>query len=105
MQPANSPETDEKPITRPLAKHSRVGTTWVSLAAFVLLLLLLAIFIIQNSANVDIKYFGAKGHLSFGVAMLLAVIAGSLLTLLIGSARIVQLRVATKRMSRQNSEK
>ena len=77
-------------------EHSKVGTAWTSLAVFVVLLLLLAIFILQNSNKVGISYLGFHGSLSFGVGMLLAAIAGSVLTLLIGSVRILQLKARRK---------
>lgn len=82
----------------PRAKQStRVATTWVALAVFVVVLLLLLIFIIQNSASVKIHYFGASGTIGFGVAILLSAVAGAILTLMIGTARIVQLKVMNKR--------
>jgi uncharacterized integral membrane protein len=87
----------ESKSTNETDHRSRVGMTWVALAAFTLILLLLAIFILQNSGQVEIKYFGAKGHLSFGVGMLLSALAGVILTLLIGSIRILQLRLDNKR--------
>jgi uncharacterized integral membrane protein len=74
------------------SSRSRVGTVWISIAVFVLILLLLIIFILQNSMPVRIHYFGATGTMSFGVAMLLAAIVGATLTLLVGTARIVQLK-------------
>jgi uncharacterized integral membrane protein len=77
-------------------KRSKIGTVWLALIAFVVVLLLLLIFILQNSENVKIKYFGASGRVGFGVAMLLSAVAGSILTLLIGSARIIQLKMAGK---------
>jgi uncharacterized integral membrane protein len=79
------------------AHHSKIGSLWVTLAFFVVILLLLLIFIIQNSASVKIKYLGASGHIGFGVAILLAAVLGSALTLLIGTARIVQLKVHNRR--------
>lgn len=88
-----------------MAEHSRIGTTWVALGAFLVVLILLAVFILQNSNQVRITYFGASGTMSFGVAMLLSAIAGSLLTLLIGSARILQLKMKGRRVrSEQMSE-
>lgn len=80
------------------ADRSRIGTTWVALGAFLVVLILLAVFILQNSNQVRIAYFGASGTMSFGVAMLLSAIAGALLTLLIGSARILQLKMKGRRM-------
>jgi uncharacterized integral membrane protein len=78
-------------------EHSKVGTVWMFLVIFVLLLLLLAIFILQNSTRVKISYFGFHGDLSFGVGMLLAALAGAVLTLLIGSIRILQLKSFKKK--------
>lgn len=69
----------------------------MSLGAFMLILLLLAIFILQNSTSVQIKYLGFHGNLPFGVGMLLAVVAGSILALLIGSVRILQLKSRARR--------
>lgn len=79
-------------------EHSRIGATWVALGAFLVVLILLAVFILQNSNQVRITYFGASGTMSFGVAMLLSAVAGALLTLLIGSARILQLKMKGRRM-------
>jgi uncharacterized integral membrane protein len=82
--------------------HSRIGNAWLALIAFVLILLMLAIFILQNSQKVEIKYFGAKGSLAFGLGLLFAAIAGSLLTILVGSVRILQLRFANHQKSGHN---
>ncbi len=82
--------------------HSRVGATWIGLTVFTLILLLLLIFIIQNSASVKIHYFGASGAIGFGVAMLLAAVAGSIMTLLIGSIRIIQLKLSSKHRKEGN---
>lgn len=80
------------------AAGSKVGTTWVGLAIFVIILLLLLVFILQNSIPVKIHYFGATGTVGFGVGLLLAAVVGSLLTLLVGSARILQLRAFRKKL-------
>jgi uncharacterized integral membrane protein len=85
----------DKPVNKEDSR-SKIGTVWIALAAFVIILLLLLIFILQNSERVKIKYFGASGHIGFGVAMLLSAVAGAILTLLVGSARIIQLKLAGK---------
>jgi uncharacterized integral membrane protein len=83
-------------------EHSRVGTAWVGLFVFTLIMLLLLIFIVQNSTSVRIHYFGASGTIGFGVALLLAAVAGSIMTLLIGSIRIVQLKLSSKHHKENN---
>ena len=77
--------------------RSRMGGAWVVLlvAAFVLLLLL--IFILQNGQRAEVSFLGAHGQLPMGVALLLAAIFGVLLVALPGTARIVQLRMLSRR--------
>ena len=70
---------------------------WVALTAGAIVLLLLLIFILENSQTVDIAYFGAHGHLPLGVALLLAAIAGILLVVIPVAGRIFQLRRVARR--------
>ena len=64
---------------------------------FAVILLLLLIFILQNSAQVSVSYLGMHGHLPLGVALLLAAVCGVLLVVLAGTARIGQLRATARR--------
>ena len=57
-----------------------------------MVLILLLVFIIENTQSVKIAYFGAGFHLPLGVALLLAAIGGALLVGIVGTARIWQLR-------------
>jgi uncharacterized integral membrane protein len=78
-------------------RRTRAGGLWVAVAAAALVLLFLLIFILQNSQQVQVSFFGADGHLVLGVAMLLSAVAGALLVVLVGTARIVQLRLVARR--------
>jgi uncharacterized integral membrane protein len=49
---------------------------------------------------VDVSYLGAHGHVPLRVALLLAAVAGILLTALAGSARIMQLRATARKHRR-----
>ena len=93
----NQTDTEERFSESKDKEHSKSGTVWVSLIVFVVLLIFLAIFLLQNSTKVKISYFGFHGNISFAVAMLLATIAGSVLTFLIGSIRILQLKSRRKK--------
>jgi uncharacterized integral membrane protein len=66
-------------------------------------LILLLVFILENTESVKISYFGAGGHLPLGVALLLAAIGGALVTGIVGAARIMQLRRHVRRRSRPQS--
>lgn len=95
------PVKQPAPVPQPI-KHGRLATAWMTLAVSVIVLLFLMIFILQNNLQVRIHYLGLQATLSFGVAILLAAIAGSILTLLIGTARIVQLKHSEKHQSLHN---
>jgi uncharacterized integral membrane protein len=85
------------PEPGPTIKRTRTGGVWVALAFFAVILLLLLIFILQNSAKVSVSYMGAHGHLPLGVALLLAAVCGILLVVFAGTARILQLRTSARR--------
>jgi uncharacterized integral membrane protein len=78
-------------------RRTRFSGLWVGATVAALVLLVLLVFIIQNSQTVNISFFGAHGHLSLGVALLLAAIAGVLLVAVPGYGRILQLRRALRR--------
>jgi uncharacterized integral membrane protein len=73
-----------------------MGGLWVAAVVFAVVLLLLLIFVLQNSQSADVSFLGAHGQLPMGVALLLAAIFGVLLVALPGTARILQLRVLSR---------
>jgi lipopolysaccharide assembly protein A len=73
------------------------------LIAGVVVLIVLMIFIIQNTHAVNISFLGADLHLSLAVALLLAAIAGALAMAAAGTARITQLRRIMRR-NRRNQQ-
>jgi uncharacterized integral membrane protein len=95
-QPAAPPPPHHK------VRRTRVGGVWVALALFALVLLVLLIFILENSNTIVISFFGAKGHLPLGVALLLAAVLGVLLVAVPGTARIIQLRRTARRHRKQD---
>lgn len=82
--------------TRPRIRRTRSGAIWVGVIIAAVVLVLLLVFILQNSRSVKISYLGMHGHLSLAVAMLLSAIAGILLVAIPGTARIIQLRHGTR---------
>jgi uncharacterized integral membrane protein len=84
-QTAAPPQRGEIPHTRTARVHN-------GLIAGAVVLILLLVFIIENTESVKIAYFGIGFHLPLGVALLLAAIGGALLVGIVGTARIVQLR-------------
>ena len=97
-QPAAPPAAAPQPLPpQHRIKRTRTGGIWVAVGFFAVILLLLLIFILQNSAQVSVSYLGMHGHLPLGVALLLAAVCGVLLVVLAGTARIGQLRATARR--------
>ncbi len=71
---------------------TRAGTAWVLACVAAVALLALIVFITQNLRPVEVSFLGWHGQFPLVVAVLAAVLIGSVLTLILGSTRIVQLR-------------
>jgi uncharacterized integral membrane protein len=81
----------------PAVKFTRAAALWSALISGFLTLILLLIFIAQNTASTAFQFLGWHWSLPLGVAFLLAAVGGGLLTVAVGSARIIQLRRAAKK--------
>lgn len=77
-------------------KTGRVSATWVGLIGTAVFLILLIIFIAQNSHKVSLHFFGWHGQFSLALTILLAAVIGVLLVAIPGSLRILQLRRALR---------
>lgn len=71
---------------------TRVSAAWVAIGASLLLLVLMIIFILQNSARINVHYIGLTTSLPLGMALLIAAVGGGVVVAIAGSARIAQLR-------------
>jgi uncharacterized integral membrane protein len=107
QQPAGQPPAAQPGPVKPgpQIKRTRISGMWFAIGFFALILLFLLIFILQNNHSVEISYLGAHGHLPLGVALLLAAVCGVLLTVLAGTARILQLRTVARRHRRVDARR
>ncbi len=71
---------------------TRVSGLWIATVGFALMLLLLAVFLLQNGQRVEVSYLGIHARLPLAVAMLLSAVGGALLVATAGVARVLQLR-------------
>jgi len=101
--PQATPPHAAQPLPRHSIKRTRTSGVWVAVGFFAVILLLLLIFIVQNSTEVSVSYLGMHGRLPLGVAMLLSAVCGVLLVVLAGAARISQLRAVARRHRRADA--
>jgi uncharacterized integral membrane protein len=78
-------------------KFTRAAALWSALIVGFVILILLLVFIMQNTDSATIHFFVWEWNLPLGVGILLAAVCGGLLTVAAGTARIVQLRRAAKK--------
>lgn len=81
-------------------RGSRTSGLWVTMVVVGVLIVLLVVFTLQNTQEVDVAFLGWEGRLPLSAAILIAAAAGILITALAGSLRILQLRRRVKRQTR-----
>ncbi|KAA0085517.1 DUF1049 domain-containing protein [Mycolicibacterium sp. P9-64] len=89
--------TPPPPPPENAVKFTRAAALWSALIVGFLILIVLLIFIAQNTESATYHFLGWSWSLPNGVAILLAAVLGGLITTLAGAARIVQLRRAAKK--------
>ena len=98
---APEPESDPPQASGPdPLRRSRTSGAWVAVVGFAALLLLLVVFIAQNTQKVQVAFLGWEGQTPLAVALLAAVVTGLVVAAIAGSLRILQLRRRVKRSAR-----
>ena len=88
QQPQAETTTHEKDPLR----RSRTSGAWVAVVGAAVLLLLLVVFIAQNTQDVHLSFLWWDGSTPLSVALLIAAAIGIALTAVVGTLRIWQLR-------------
>lgn len=89
---ASQPSTGQASTTVKWSPRSRTGTAWLSVCTAGLTLLVLVVFLLQNTQSVEVSFLWMEGSTPLAVALLVAVVCVSVLAILVGAARITQLR-------------
>jgi uncharacterized integral membrane protein len=76
---------------------TRLAAAWWALVVGLLILVVLLIFVAQNTASATVHFIGFHWNLPIGVGYLLSAVAGATTTVLVGAARMIQLRRAAKK--------
>ena len=90
--------TDPEPTTTddPL-RGSRTSAVWSGVVGLGVLLVLLIVFIAQNTQEAEVNFLGWSGSAPQSVALLIATAAGLALAVIAASLRILQLRRRVRR--------
>jgi len=78
-------------------RGSRTSGIWAAVVGLGLVLLLLVVFIAQNTQTVDVAFLGWEGTAPLSVTLLIAAAGGLFLAAAAGTLRIVQLRRRVRR--------
>ncbi|NVN52367.1 lipopolysaccharide assembly protein LapA domain-containing protein [Mycolicibacterium hippocampi] len=95
--PPPPPPQRTPPPPESAVKFTKAAALWASLILGFLVLIILLIFIAQNTESAEFAFLGWHWSLPLGVAILFAAVAGGLLTVAVGAVRIHQLRRAAKK--------
>jgi len=85
-------ETRTTEVVREPIRSTRISRAWMAILPALIVLVVILVFILQNSRDVTVSFFSASGTLPLSVALLGAASLGALLVLALGSARMLQLR-------------
>src|SRR3954469_4388208 len=89
-------ELDRQPAEDPL-RRSRTSGFWAAVVGLGIVLLLLIVFIAQNTRRTTVSFLAWDGEVPVAVALLVAAVAGLFLAGLAGMLRILQLRRRVRR--------
>lgn len=78
-------------------RASRTSAIWIAVLVLSLLLILLAVFILQNTQKVEVSFLGWNGRAPLAATVLIAAGTGALMVASAGVLRILQLRRRVKR--------
>jgi len=96
---AQAPEEAPAPrrATSDPLRSSRTSGLWFAVVGSAIILVLLIVFIAQNTDPVDVTFMGWEGETPLAVALLIATVAGLVLAAVAGTLRIWQLRRRVRR--------
>ncbi len=93
-EPADRPAPPDAP--NPL-RGSRTSRFWFALVALIVILLLLIVFVAQNTRRVQLSFLGWDWHPPLAVALLVAVVGGLAISATAGTLRLWQVHRRVRR--------
>ena len=77
---------------------TRASAAWVATGVALVFLIMLIIFMLQNSKKTEVTFLGLAGTVPLGVALLVAAVGGGVVVGIAGVARVTQLRMNARQI-------
>ena len=77
--------------------RTRTGAAWIGICAAALVLVVLIVFMLQNTRSVEVTFLWMHGDVPLALALLIAGVGVAVLAMAVGEARIGQLRRLARR--------
>jgi uncharacterized integral membrane protein len=84
------PSADRVPVTR-------TSAAWLAICTAAVILVVLIVFMLQNTGSVEVTFLWLTGSLPLALALLIAAVGAAILTMIVGVARMTQLRRRIRR--------
>lgn len=97
--PQATPEPSGTTSAGPVS-GTRTSAAWLGVCLAAVLLVLLIVFLLQNTNNIEVSFLWMHGRLPLAIALMIAAVGAALLTMIVGVARITQLRRRFRREHR-----
>ena len=81
-------------------RGSRTSNAWIAIVLLGVVLVVLVVFIAQNTQRVEVSFFGWDGHAPLAVALMIAAAGGLILAAIAATLRIWQVRRRVRRGQR-----
>jgi uncharacterized integral membrane protein len=81
---------------RPLSRK-RAGVAWAGLCVGVLTMVVLVVFMLQNTRSVQVSFLWMHGTVPLASALLIAAVGTAVVIAMVGTVRITQLRLRDRR--------
>jgi uncharacterized integral membrane protein len=90
--------TTDQPISPTAGQpHTRTGAAWFGICAAALVTVVLIVFMLQNTSSVQVNFLWMHGNVPLALALLIAAVGSAIVTMVVGVARITQLRRLSRR--------
>ena len=89
LEGAGEAPSHREPVKVP---RTRTSAVWFGVWAGAFSLILLIIFVAQNTGNVRLSFLWFDGQIPLGLAMLIAGVCGAFIAMAVAAVRIIQLR-------------